>query len=275
MNLKEKIRKLIFRIVTESYGSKWFIDTVSEELQSQIKSKSNINTNKLVENALYEMTMRQLEDYLFLKWRAIDAEKFMESDIAIENIAEMSKEDILAIIKENQSKSLWDRIFDDRVEIIDLQLKLETVRKCRNTVAHSKLISAEEFEVNISLIKKLIREIDRALLFADKNEEFSYNLTSAFRSVTQSMEIISQATAPIREFSARMNEATAPIREFSARMDEATAPIRELSTRMNEIIPNVLTDDFYKVHTKIVNKIDNSYEPDSNTNNCEGEEDEF
>lgn len=158
---ERRIKNLIFLIVTETYGVEWINTTVPEEIKKEMKSRG-VPKNKLVEIALYEMTMSQLEDYLFSKWREVDADLFLNQMLSKSELENFEKEEIITKIENNRAKSLWERLFEDKITIDNLQEILSSIRQFRNIVAHSKLLSYANFCIYKKSISKLNKDLDKA-----------------------------------------------------------------------------------------------------------------
>lgn len=186
---ERSIRDIIFLIVIETYGRNWFDTTVSTDVGDQLKG-NGVNKNTLIENALYEMTIKQLEDYLFSEWRDIDSETFINNALATDELEKLTKDEIITLISKNKPCSLWERIFLNRVEIDDLQEKLSSIRKCRNTVAHSKNISTDAFRANRAMIKKLNNEIKEAHELLTLDEGLKIQLGVAMEDLRKSVEAL-------------------------------------------------------------------------------------
>lgn len=167
-SFERKLRLIVMFMVTFEHGEKWIENSFQDELIDALKSKEK---SKLVENALYEMTIFQVEDYLFKKWRNIDSEVFLDNQLSALELKTLSKENIIELIENNKSYSLWERIFEDRINIVGLQKKLESIRVIRNKVAHSKIISYEDFNTYKNIFKDICLELDEAYNLLISNEE--------------------------------------------------------------------------------------------------------
>lgn len=123
---ERNIRNLVFRIVTKAFGTKWLGKTVTEEMKNGLKASIQtrpkaLRDERLIEEALYEMDIKELENYLFLPQCDVSCEQVVDIALSPENLKQMSKEQIEAELGAARPKSLWERQFADKVSINGLQ----------------------------------------------------------------------------------------------------------------------------------------------------------
>jgi len=239
---ERRIRDMIFLIVTENFGIDWFVVTTKNGLDKTIKSKKDTDNNKLVENALYEMTIGQLEEYLFTEWRDINAETFLDEELIIKKIDHLSKEELIQKVKSNEKKSLWQRIFEDQININNIREKISRVRNCRNDVAHSKLIEYETFSKNKKLLKILNKELEQACNLLVENEEINRNIFNALKQFKKTyMDIcnISEATViSITESLSKISDAV-----NTSGINDAIKSYGVMTKKISEMYLNQLNQD--------------------------------
>lgn len=165
INLFErKIRQLIYIIVVKSLGTEWYKETVHNKLDEKIKEQTKgINESKLIESALSEMTIFQLEDYLFSQNREMEFNKVIDENLNDDKLENMSKEDIICIIKKSRSKSIWEVFFEGKIKMNNLQENLIEIRAYRNKVAHSKPFYKDDYDKFNLLLNQLISQINEAI----------------------------------------------------------------------------------------------------------------
>lgn len=88
---ERQIRNLIFKLLTRSFGALWLEKTTTQEQQNNIKAKLQINSKplrnqKMIEEALYEMDIKELENYLFVPWSDMAATELRADEFANEKL---------------------------------------------------------------------------------------------------------------------------------------------------------------------------------------------
>lgn len=67
------LRELIFLIMIKTFGAEWGKKTIAKEMLDNVKaSAGGLNEAQIVETVLYEMTIAQLEDYLFKPYSGLE-----------------------------------------------------------------------------------------------------------------------------------------------------------------------------------------------------------
>lgn len=189
---ERKIRDLVFCLLTKTLGSNWYKATIEKELDNSLHIG---NKKKLIEEALHELTLHQLEQYLFSKRRFIDVEEVIDNDLAIDNIKDKSKEEIIEILNNCRSTSLWEKYINPSIKMDELSNDIESIRKYRNKVAHSKSFKEKDYIACKKLLTKVINEVDQAMDRVEK-QEFTdiqhINLISTFTVLQESMQQIGE-----------------------------------------------------------------------------------
>ncbi|MEA1962270.1 MAG: hypothetical protein U9N81_13555 [Bacillota bacterium] len=140
---ERNVRNLVFRIVTKAFGAKWLDKTATEEMKNGLKASiqtrpKTLRDERLIEAALYEMDIRELENYLFLSQRDVSCEQVVDVVLSPENLKQMTKEQVVDKLGTARPRSLWERQFAEKVSIDGLQETLQQIRVLRNQVAHAK-----------------------------------------------------------------------------------------------------------------------------------------
>lgn len=65
----------------------------------------------MVESALNELTYEQLKEYLFTPFCGRNISEVLEQELSESSVEELSKEEILDIVNQCRSESLWNRFF--------------------------------------------------------------------------------------------------------------------------------------------------------------------
>lgn len=206
LNLFErKMRELIFNILVKAFGIDWFDATNSSELKADLASKG-MKQSDLIERALYEMTISQLEMYLFTPYREVDINTVIDNDLSQSVINAKTKEEIINVLDKCRAKCLWDRFFDNRIQINNLQSKLVEIRLYRNSVAHSKYFYKKDYDKCNRLLNKLLKQIDKAI---DEIEIRTFSKTD----IDESLSVFSETIGII--YQGILGNITPAIKEFS------------------------------------------------------------
>ena len=202
---ERKMRELIFDILVKAFGIDWYDATISSELKAELASKGLKQTD-LIERALYEMTIFQLEMYLFTPYREVDTETVIDEKLSQSIINKKTKEEIIHILDECRAKCLWDRFFENKIQIHNLQKNLEEIRFYRNCVAHSKYFYEKDYNECNQLLNKLLKQIGTAI---DDIEIRTFSKTD----IGESLSVFSEAIGLI--YKDILDNITPAMKEFS------------------------------------------------------------
>lgn len=158
---ERKIRRLIYLILIKAFGKLWVQETINDELKNKLKSKVH-STDTIIEQALQEMDINDLENFLFKPRYWFDIENVISNELSIKKIKELEKDEILKRLEKIQKCKLWDKYFSD-IQITDLEEKIEDIRTLRNKVAHFKEITLDAYADGQKLLKSIIKDIDVAI----------------------------------------------------------------------------------------------------------------
>lgn len=261
---ERKIRELIFNILIKAFGIDWFDATFSNELKADLASKK-MKPSELIERALYEMTISQLEMYLFTPYREVDINKVIDYDLSQSVINTKTKEEIINVLDKCRAKCLWDRFFNS-IQINSWQSNLVEIRLFRNSVAHSKYFYKKDYDKCNRLLNKLLKQIDKAI---DEIEKRTFSKTEIGESLSVFSEtigficqgILENITPAIKEFSkalAQYSKINIPKVQFDIpKIDPQLAlQIKQLSVAATKIDPEIIAK-YSKLSSIILNsKVD-------------------
>lgn len=192
---ERKMRNLIFNILIQAFGAKWVEKAISDEIKQELLKKG-VDKNKLIEDALHELTNFQLEKLLFTPYREADLFKLIDEELNTENISGMEKTEIIKALSKGRPASLWERYFASLINIVNLEEKLSTLRKYRNSVAHHKYFSISDFEKCKTILNALIKDLDSTIEITE-NREFENidmsSIISAFSNMMRELQSISNS----------------------------------------------------------------------------------
>ncbi len=241
---ERNIRNLVFRIVTKVFGAKWLDKTVTEEMKNGLKASIQtrpkaLRDERLIEEALYEMDIKELENYLFLPQRDVTCEQVVDVALSPENLNQMTKEQIEAALGTARPKSLWERQFADKVSIDGLQETLHQIRVLRNRVAHAKPFSHSDFTKCRSILQEINPQIEQAICDISAKE---YDLSETIRTIAGFGDAwtstVSKALELNREISSVMSEIGGSIKEAYRVLDiMPTLKVSETIKQMADLSP--------------------------------------
>lgn len=226
---ERNIRNLVFRIVTKAFGAKWLDKTTSEEMKNGLKASMQtrpkaLRDERLIETALYEMDIKELENYLFVPRRDISCEQMVDVALSPQNLKQMTKEQIEAKLDTARPRSLWERQFSKKVSIEGLQEALQRIRVLRNQVAHAKPFSFADFKKCRSALQEMNPQIEQAIFDTSVIE---YDLSETIRTLAGFGDAWTAAVSKALEFN----------REISAAMSEIGGSLKE-AYRALEFMPS-------------------------------------
>lgn len=182
---ERRLRELIYIILVNTFGIEWYNQTVSKEIGDKIKASSRIKNNgKLIEKALEEMTISDLETYLFEPYCEKQFEELFKNKEELNKVLDMSKEDIASLLEKCIPKSLWDRYFKDKID--DIQVEINEIREFRNIVAHNKNFGLKEykdFEIKIKSVNLKIKEAIEEINGKEIDDKFKLNSCTAYNNM--------------------------------------------------------------------------------------------
>ncbi len=259
---ERNVRNLVFRIVTKAFGAKWLDKTTSEEMKNSLKASIQtrpraLRDERLIDTALYEMDIKELEDYLFVPRRDISCEQVVDVALSPQNLKQMTKEQIEAKLNTARPMSLWERQFSKKVSIEGLQEALQRIRVLRNQVAHAKPFSYTDFKKCRSALQEINPQIEQAIFDISGIE---YDLTETIRTLTGFGDVWTVAVAKAlefnREISAAMSEIGGSLKEAYKALELMPSPAEREALRQMEALQPVIS----MVQSLPLDKIQRSYE---------------
>lgn len=117
----------------------------------------------MIEEALYEMDIKELENYLFIPRSGMPAAELRTEEFANEKLKELSQEDAIVLIQKLRPISIWERYFDEEVNIPNLQEKLDNIRIYRNKVAHAKCLHKDDYTACKVILTEILPQLETAI----------------------------------------------------------------------------------------------------------------
>ena len=157
---ERRIRELVYITIIKIFGVEWYDNSFSKSLQDAMKGKGN--KTKMVESALNELTYEQLKEYLFTPFCGRNISEVLEQELSESSVEELSKEEILDIVNQCRSESLWNRFFSEYKQFRNIKEKIDELQPHRNTVMHNKRMTQNEYEK----VRKSLKNINKLLVEA-------------------------------------------------------------------------------------------------------------
>jgi len=233
------LRELIFLIMIKTFGAEWGKKTIAKEMLDNVKaSAGGLNEAQIVETVLYEMTIAQLEDYLFKPYSGLEKNPELEEEFNKVDINELSEIEKANWLKIMQKRSLWDDYFVDYgLDVENMQQDLEIIRKYRNKVAHNKKLSKEDYDYSRKILNGFNKTLSSAINdieerdFAQTDWRVSYKNT--VNMISSMMSIISE------EMQESLNELS---KSMTGCMEEM---IKSVNDSLKQMIP-MSTQNIFK-----------------------------
>ena len=153
---ERKLRQLLLVITTPMDGKDWSDNFKSNKVNLNSKEKNNI------ERGLEELDLSDFEALFFKPVVNFDEYNY-NSKFSMEKIEQLSKDEIIEMIKNNKPDSFWDRYIQKYIKINNMDLRMENIRNQRNKIAHNKYLSSEDQKKFIKDVKYVSEKIDEAI----------------------------------------------------------------------------------------------------------------
>ena len=157
---ERRIRELVYITIIKIFGVEWYDNSFSKSLQDAMKGKGN--KTKMVESALNELTYEQLKEYLFTPFCGRNISEVLEQELSESSVEELSKEEILDIVNQCRSESLWNRFFSEYKQFRNIKENIDELQPHRNKVMHNKRMTQSEYEK----VRKSLKNINKLLVEA-------------------------------------------------------------------------------------------------------------
>lgn len=155
---ERKLRYFVYVTLIELFGNEWIDKTLNEEIEGDIKKRSN--SNKLIENALEEFEYHHYKQFLFQEHPDYDCDIVIEEALDYLSKGDINENELVEILERGNSRSLWERFFEGS-GLIDLQDNINEIQTTRNIVMHNKEMNNKVFKESKSLLIKSRKELEK------------------------------------------------------------------------------------------------------------------
>lgn len=241
---ERKVRYMILLMVTRSYGDKWVDNTIDDDTKTSISEKarsgfSNINMDEVLEY----FDLAELENYLFLPPK-VDANNYLHNELTDEKMESLDKDKICSLIRRiRDPKSLWERVFAEIGDVGEWKASMHDIHDVRNSVAHQKKITTQQYNETISRLKNINTKLDKAIESAISREmELPKKIDILGNFATMTGKLLSK--------SINVDLIGSVLLSFSKRISELVKPIEN---NFQESLVNAIKDSVLKYSAIDVN----------------------
>lgn len=174
VNIENLLRKIIYRFMIKILGSQWVEQALPKEVKESIQKtleknkESQENVHNILEDCLYSADFIQLGLFFFNKYS--NKNDFQRLIRDLKSKEKLTKSEIEKLVQPYESMSNWDRYFSDKLNIENLWENWKQLYGYRNKIAHSKIIDKKDYDVAMSIIKKLKVAFNKCLDCIDEVE---------------------------------------------------------------------------------------------------------
>lgn len=273
-HFERQLRHLVFKIVTKAFGSSWAKKTIEKEMKKRLKNNVNPKDGSskddvLIEQALYEMTLGQLIDYLFYGEERKAFFEELDDKYPHKCLKSMSKEEIIEVIEQARRKSIWNNFLAKEIKIESPVTKLKYIKQKRNHVAHCKFFYIDDYKIASEYLDEYSPEIDQAIenatiIDALTLSDIAYGFVRYISEMAQgAVRALSPAINALADI---VNYVNSEIQQTSfSKLGEALAGLSSVA-----VLPNISDDNSQDKDINNESKNEAS-EEESETNKSDGE----
>ena len=201
---ERRLREFLYITFVKAFKNNWLNETINCDLQAVIKSNPTVDKQRLIENALDQLTYEQLKTLLFEPFSKEDIYCLLDDELSEKNISQLTAIQIIRFLDSCRKRSLWSRFFANNADIKDMQSDIDYLQGFRNKVMHHKALSYDEYvelrkrlrTVNNNL-KKAIHKLESIIY---KEEDYG-NIVLAFtnfaKMIKENFNAVSQSFAQL------------------------------------------------------------------------------
>lgn len=173
---ERRLRQILYTTLVKIFQIEWLNQSFEQTLINDLKSKRNVDKNKLIENALDELTYEQLKSFLFVPYTLVDIDQVINVQLSEDTLQKLSKEEIISIVNKCRKRNLWDKFFQKEDDLSSIPLEINYLQEYRNKVMHNKNITYEEFVEVRKRLKHNNKNLKKAILNLESSIYYSYDI---------------------------------------------------------------------------------------------------
>lgn len=269
--LERNLRKLLFNIYILNFGKDYYQATTDIELQGKIKGLINSNISKEQRDAIkkaynvngeqakainclqqffYSFELGDIQNFLFKpSWTDVDEDEKKEFLSAHEDLSLLSDRELRSAILQFSPKSDWERFFSNKIEIDQIENIIDTIRRYRNSVAHYKFFSKEDYKICNKLINRLNKAILSAICVTEEVDFAKKNTAALRNALTAFSEKISSIVNPIREAAQKLFQSGVfqQIADISQKLQNGVVITQIGELALKTVLPSLQTKELAQV----------------------------
>lgn len=228
---EHSLRALILAIFVPIYKDSW-----PQKLNASVGEKLSIkgNAKDKLEKTLEELDLSDLENIFFESHLAINNKNYNEK-FNINNLDELTQEDLVEMIKYNQPLSLWEQQISKYADIKNLKETMANIRNLRNRIAHNKTFSYKNYtqlKTDLNYMSNKINEAtEKILKNLDNNITFE-TLISIGKSYS---DMVSNLNTSFSEVAKEVSKSLYGV----GKLIQVSVPLKELAKATSIIVASV------------------------------------
>jgi len=191
---ERSLRQMLYLLLADKYGNEW-IKHIDSDMKNNLKSK-NLNVSKIIEDGLQEMTLSEIESFLFTEYRLNSCDTVVNSLTDMIENDQIDFEYVKTTLVQNKPMNLWNRLFSESYKLGNVDLTLEEIRKYRNVIAHNKLFHYEDYKKCKIILNNVINKIWHAI---ELIEEKKYKQIDYLKSLQEISECMGKTMLKLQE----------------------------------------------------------------------------
>lgn len=204
---ERRLREFLYITFVKAFKNDWYNETINCDLQADIKSNPTVDKQRLIENALDQLTYEQLKILLFEPFSKEDIYCLLDNELSKNNISQLTASQIINYLDSCRKRSLWSSFFANNADIKDMQSAIDYLQGYRNIVMHHKTLSYDDYvEVRKRLrtvnnnLKSAIFKLEAIIYKEDDYGNIALalaNLANVAKSAINGAMVISQSLAQL------------------------------------------------------------------------------
>ncbi|MCU5635370.1 hypothetical protein BK739_07205 [Bacillus thuringiensis serovar pirenaica] len=155
------MRKLITKFMLTNVGLGWAKENVPEEVKKSVRESKDETPDYL-----YKTDFIQLKDFLFEKYSPLSINKLIEKLRRTKDLSELTLKELKIFVPDSN----WEKYFSELVECDDryLSKRWERLYKLRNSVAHNRGLSRNDYNEVVKYCEEVGQTIQKAINSLDQ-----------------------------------------------------------------------------------------------------------
>lgn len=181
--LERNLRKLFFCTYIVNYGSEYYQETISSEIQEKIKRI--INSSKCsgeksyTQQFFYSFEFGDIQQLLFKpNWQKFHEKERDEFLRTHDDLSKLSDDELRKAFLKFTPQEDWNRFFSDKIKIDNISSIIKEIGQYRNAIAHFKLFNEEDYIKSKKLMTEFNKNIVKAIKLTEEIDIFEKGVQS-------------------------------------------------------------------------------------------------